>query len=126
MRERENREREYRERESIERESIEREYREREPYPPSCARSSFLPLHTAAPPYLTPFRSVFQGTYSGLCYHTDGKSHQSFTDMSVLSGLPGLLCIDPVTQRQAEALANWVAQGHLPVGTGMGPRAINK
>lgn len=28
---------------------------------------------------------VYMGTYSGLCYHTDGKSHTSINDMSVMT-----------------------------------------
>jgi transketolase len=46
---------------------------------------------------------IMAGHYSGLCYHTDGKSHQSFDDLGVFSALsPKLLVVDPVTPRQAE------------------------
>ena len=49
--------------------------------------------------------TIFAGHYSGLCYHTDGKSHQSFDDLSVFSSLhPRLLVVDPVTPKQTVAL----------------------
>eukprot|EP00051_Salpingoeca_urceolata_P028549 m.487419 g.487419 ORF g.487419 m.487419 type:complete len:659 (+) comp25011_c0_seq1:89-2065(+) len=50
---------------------------------------------------------VLAGTYSGLCYHTDGKSHQSLCDMSTFSGLPGLAVSDPVSPAHAVAVADW-------------------
>ena len=44
---------------------------------------------------------IYFGTYSGLCYHTDGKSHQSFADVRSFTGLPHLVVIDPFTELQA-------------------------
>lgn len=50
---------------------------------------------------------VYAGHYSGLCYHTDGKSHQSINDLSVFAGMPGLITVDPVTPQHAAAVADW-------------------
>eukprot|EP00040_Diaphanoeca_grandis_P024420 m.134170 g.134170 ORF g.134170 m.134170 type:complete len:663 (-) comp29724_c1_seq1:79-2067(-) len=48
---------------------------------------------------------IFAGHYSGLCYHTDGKSHQSFVDLGSFVGVhPNLLVVDPSTPMQAVAL----------------------
>ena len=53
-------------------------------------------------------RIIYAGHYSGLCYHTDGKSHQSTDDLSVFSALGSrLVVIDPVSPAQAVALADW-------------------
>ena len=52
-------------------------------------------------------RVVYAGAYAGLCYHTDGKSHQSTNDASAMVALPGLIVMDPVTPAQTCALAEW-------------------
>jgi deoxyxylulose-5-phosphate synthase len=52
-------------------------------------------------------RVVYAGYYSGLCYHTDGKSHQSINDLSVMVGMPGLMVVDPASPNHAVAVAEW-------------------
>jgi len=50
---------------------------------------------------------IYMGTNSGLCYCTDGKSHQSINDISVMSAMPGLICVDPLTPTHAHQIAEW-------------------
>ena len=57
---------------------------------------------------------IFAGHYSGLCYHTDGKSHQSINDMSVFSSLhPKLFCVDPPTPFLAELMLEKVIENNV-------------
>lgn len=57
---------------------------------------------------------IFAGHYSGLCYHTDGKSHQSINDMSVFSSLhPKLLCVDPPTPLFAELMLEKIIEKNV-------------
>jgi transketolase C-terminal domain/subunit len=65
-----------------------------------CCEQIFINLAEGA-------RVVYAGNYSGLCYHTDGKSHQSINDVSVFVGMPGLVVVDPVSPRHAVAVAEW-------------------
>ena len=56
---------------------------------------------------------IFAGHYSGLCYHTDGKSHQSINDMSVFSSLhPKLHCVDPPTPFLAELMLEKIIENN--------------
>jgi transketolase len=50
---------------------------------------------------------LYAGHYAGLCYFTDGKTHQSLNDLSVMLTVPGLTVLDPVTPRQTEAFLEW-------------------
>jgi transketolase C-terminal domain/subunit len=65
-----------------------------------CCEQIFINLAEGA-------RVVYAGNYSGLCYHTDGKSHQSINDVSVFVGMPGLVVVDPVSPSHAVAVAEW-------------------
>lgn len=49
---------------------------------------------------------IYAGSYSGLCYHTDGASHTSINDASVMAGL-GLVVLDPITQEHTRRLTEW-------------------
>jgi hypothetical protein len=49
---------------------------------------------------------IFAGSYSGLCYHTDGPSHTSINDASIMSGL-GIVVLDPVTSSHTRRLIEW-------------------
>lgn len=51
---------------------------------------------------------IYFGTYSGLCYHTDGKSHQSFADVRSFTGLPHLRVVDPFAESQVVAMLEHV------------------
>eukprot|EP00943_MAST-04B_sp_MAST-4B-sp1_P007487 g7487.t1 len=58
---------------------------------------------------------IFAGHYSGLCYHTDGKSHQSIDDLSVFSALhPRLLVMDPPCPLLAKRMLEKVIQSRQP------------
>ena len=46
-------------------------------------------------------RMIYAGTYSGLCYHTDGKSHQSFDDIACMLAIPGMVVFDPISPEDA-------------------------
>ena len=50
---------------------------------------------------------IYAGHYAGLCYFTDGKTHQSLNDLAVMSTLPGTVVVEPVTLRQTELLVDW-------------------
>lgn len=49
---------------------------------------------------------IYAGSYSGLCYHTDGASHTSINDTSVMAGL-GLVVLDPITPLHTRRLMEW-------------------
>jgi transketolase len=49
---------------------------------------------------------IYAGSYSGLCYHTDGPSHTSINDTSVMTGL-GLVVLDPITPFHTIRLLEW-------------------
>jgi len=52
---------------------------------------------------------IYAGHYAGLCYHTDGKTHQSLTDLGLMLSLPGLAVVEPATPRQTELFLDWAA-----------------
>ena len=52
---------------------------------------------------------IYAGSYSGLCYHTDGPSHTSINDTSVMTGL-GLMVLDPITPLHTRRLVDWSLQ----------------
>jgi len=56
---------------------------------------------------------IYFGTYSGLCYHTDGKSHQSFADVRTFSGLPHMIVMDPFSEQQAVDMLDEVLRDGL-------------
>ena len=51
---------------------------------------------------------IYFGTYSGLCYHTDGKSHQSFADVRSFSGLPNMIICDPISESHAKQMLDYI------------------
>lgn len=53
-------------------------------------------------------RCIYAGHYSGLCYHTDGKSHQSINDASIFQGMPSMVVVDPVSAKHAAACADYL------------------
>ena len=58
---------------------------------------------------------IYFGTYSGLCYHTDGKSHQSFADVRTFSGLPHMIVLDPFSEQQAIDMLNAILKDGQPL-----------
>jgi len=52
---------------------------------------------------------IYAGHYAGLCYFTDGKTHQSINDLALMRGIPGLVVIEPATPEQTAFLLDWAA-----------------
>ncbi|MFA5137840.1 MAG: hypothetical protein WC728_01315 [Elusimicrobiota bacterium] len=50
---------------------------------------------------------LYAGHYAGLCYHTDGKSHQSLNDLSLMRTVPGLIVVEPVDEAQTRGYLRW-------------------
>ena len=50
---------------------------------------------------------IYAGHYAGLCYHTDGKSHQSLNDLSLMRTVPGLIVVEPVDEDQTRWYLRW-------------------
>jgi transketolase len=53
---------------------------------------------------------IYAGHYAGLCYHTDGKTHQSLNDLSLMRAVPGLTVIEPVDERQTRFFLRWAVE----------------
>jgi transketolase len=52
-------------------------------------------------------RVVYAGNYAGLCYFSDGRSHQSLDDGAHFVALPGISVLEPATPEQAAAQVDW-------------------
>lgn len=52
-------------------------------------------------------RVIYAGHYAGLCYFTDGKTHQSTNDLSLMLALPELWVVEPPDAHHAAALLDW-------------------
>lgn len=50
---------------------------------------------------------IYAGHYAGLDYHSDGKTHQSINDLSLMRTVPGLAVLEPVTARQTKLYVAW-------------------
>jgi Transketolase len=50
---------------------------------------------------------IYVGHYAGLCYFTDGKTHQSINDLALMSAVPGLTILEPVTPEQTHFFLEW-------------------
>ncbi|HNW92838.1 MAG TPA: 1-deoxy-D-xylulose-5-phosphate synthase N-terminal domain-containing protein [bacterium] len=50
---------------------------------------------------------IYAGHYAGFDYHTDGKTHQSINDLSLMRSVPGLAVFEPVTARQTRLYVDW-------------------
>jgi transketolase len=53
---------------------------------------------------------IYAGHYAGLCYFTDGKTHQSLVDLSLMLALPDLYVLEPCDARHCEALLDWAVR----------------
>ncbi len=56
-------------------------------------------------------RTLVTGHYAGLCYFTDGATHQSLGDLLLMQSLPGLLLLEPVTPEQARRQLRYAVTG---------------
>ena len=56
-------------------------------------------------------RLLVAGHYAGLCYFTDGRTHQSINDLLLMRALPGLLVMEPVTTAQTRRMLRFAATG---------------
>ena len=52
-------------------------------------------------------RVIYAGNYAGLCYFSDGRSHQSLDDGAHYQALPGVTVLEPATPEQAEQQLDW-------------------
>ena len=50
---------------------------------------------------------IYAGHYSGLCYATDGKSHQSTGDIAMMRSIPNMLVFHPATPNETKSILNW-------------------
>lgn len=54
---------------------------------------------------------IYAGHYAGLCYFTDGKTHQATNDLSLMLALPDLWVVEPPDAHHAAALLDWAVAG---------------
>ena len=52
-------------------------------------------------------RVIYAGNYAGLCYFSDGRSHQSLDDGAHFAALPGVTVVEPATPSQTAACVDW-------------------
>jgi transketolase len=57
-----------------------------------------------------PGKIIYAGHYGGLCYFTDGKTHQSLNDLTVMGTIPGMVVIEPVMLNQVEKFVDWAVK----------------
>lgn len=50
---------------------------------------------------------IYAGHYSGLCYTTDGKSHQMTGDISMMRAIPGMRVYDPFCKEELEGILDY-------------------
>jgi len=55
-------------------------------------------------------RVIYAGNYAGLCYFSDGRSHQSLDDAAHFQALPGVSVLEPATPQQAEVQLDWAVR----------------
>ncbi len=56
-------------------------------------------------------RVIYVGHYAGLCYYTDGRSHQSYNDLGIFGSFPDLVLVEPTIPAQVEPLLSWLLAG---------------
>eukprot|EP00048_Salpingoeca_helianthica_P011355 m.163425 g.163425 ORF g.163425 m.163425 type:complete len:714 (-) comp15214_c0_seq2:43-2184(-) len=52
-------------------------------------------------------RVVYAGHYAGLCYATDGKTHQALGDIALFRGVPGVIVLYPCWPGEVRAMLEW-------------------
>jgi transketolase len=55
-------------------------------------------------------RVIYAGNYAGLCYFSDGRSHQSLDDAAHFQALPGVTVLEPASPAQAELQLAWAVE----------------
>ncbi|MBP7654070.1 hypothetical protein KA977_11645 [Candidatus Dependentiae bacterium] len=50
---------------------------------------------------------IYAGHYSGLCYATDGKTHQCAGDVCMMRGLPDMYVFHPSFNEEVKQIINW-------------------
>ncbi len=55
-------------------------------------------------------RIIYAGHYAGLCYFSDGRSHQSLDDLALMAASGLLQLLEPVTPRQTGRMLRWAVQ----------------
>ncbi len=55
-------------------------------------------------------RVIYAGNYAGLCYFSDGRSHQSLDDAAHFQALPGVTVLEPASPAQAELQLRWAVE----------------
>ena len=58
---------------------------------------------------------IYAGHYGGLCYHSDGRSHQSLNDFNLFSALPNFVLLDPVSTSHTQLLLDWAVHDNQPL-----------
>lgn len=56
-------------------------------------------------------RILYVGHYAGLCYTTDGKTHQCTGDIAMMRGIPGMQVLYPAFPEQVPHMLEWFASG---------------
>jgi len=57
---------------------------------------------------------IYAGNYSGLCYSTDGKTHQMTGDIPIMRSIPGMRVYDPFCREELEGLINYLFSESRP------------
>ena len=52
-------------------------------------------------------RVIYAGHYAGLCYTTDGKTHQCTGDVAMMRSVPGMLVLYPAFPEELPAMLEW-------------------
>jgi transketolase len=52
-------------------------------------------------------RVLYAGHYAGLCYATDGKTHQALGDVALFRGVPGMLVLYPCWPAEVLSILQW-------------------
>ena len=54
-------------------------------------------------------RVIYAGHYAGLCYATDGKTHQATGDVALLRAIPGAMVVYPASPAEVVEVLAWYA-----------------
>lgn len=56
-------------------------------------------------------RIIYAGHYAGLCYFSDGKTHQCTGDIAMMRSIPGMQVFYPATPQETEEILRWYVSG---------------
>ena len=57
---------------------------------------------------------IYAGHYSGLCYSTDGKSHQATGDTAMMRSIPNMLVFHPAFPEELILILKWYISSNIP------------